>query len=148
MLKSHAHPPEHLVDNLLNFLTPACINKCRSVIDQHRSQAERLQANLDKEKEKLKEMCAKMKENKKNPEHVEFPQLQKAKDSKRKQGLTEKIAAIQNELKDVGKSLIVSLVKLISNKGLKKIVQTTVRSKAGGQTTRKLTVENLLQLKG
>ena len=32
VLRQHSHPPQFMVENLLDFLTPTCVGRCRNII--------------------------------------------------------------------------------------------------------------------
>lgn len=54
VLKNHAHPPEHIVDNLLHFLTPACVTRCRKLVEKASTSRGKRSFEIEQLKEKLK----------------------------------------------------------------------------------------------
>lgn len=54
ILMNHRHPARHLIPNMLEFLTPASITRCRSLCKSAVAERQKREAKMDKLKHKLK----------------------------------------------------------------------------------------------
>lgn len=55
-LQSHEHPPESIVDNLLHFLSPGCVHRCRKMCDKAGSLRSARQRDIDSFKAQLTQL--------------------------------------------------------------------------------------------
>ena len=121
ILKAHKRPPENITNNLLNFLTPACINSCRALVERFKKKRDNKLATINDCKRKLSDIqdAAKDERDKnvgKNVKNKTVKGVTKDLGPKATE-LKKKMKDLQEELKTAGNDLMVELVAVMSKKG-------------------------------
>jgi len=136
-LKQHKHPPEAILDDLQHFLTPGCINACRTVMKNFEKKREQKMGQIFVLKNELKDVRAKSKEEddstkkkKKGEKGAKTKKSVKSSSSKKSEAeIQKKINHLQEGLKTTGKDLMVALVGQMSKPGAFKKSVTCVDGK-------------------
>lgn len=96
----HQHPPEAVVPNLMNFLAPKAVTKCREIVDDFGKIRDKHCKAIDEYKKKLKEIKA----NKKAPAEKNGKKVKGSLDANQKRSIVKLEEKISEEQYQAGET--------------------------------------------